>query len=125
MEISSIEIKETIYEGFSKKYKAFGDFVDGGEIWDLCLSALEDTTLMNNIIFCNDIHKIPPVNTFLKVRQVKRDLSELEKRSIGAFWGFVFKFVFWYRNQKIVAARVNTVKSATYFFDIAENVVVK
>lgn len=124
MKIKSNEIKEAIYQEFSKKYKAFGDFVDSGEIWDTCLSAITDVSLMNNIIFCNDIHNIPPTNTFLKVKQIKRDLTELEKRSIGAFWGFVFKSVFGYRNQKIVTARVNTVKSATYFFDIEESVVV-
>ena len=122
MEITVNQINEAIYDGFSKKYKAFGDFIDSGELWDICLSAISDVTLINNIIFCNDIHQIPPTNTFLKVKQIKRDLSELEKRSVGAFWGFVFKFVFGYRNQKIVAARVNTVKTATYFFDIAESV---
>ena len=75
---------------------------------------------MSHIVFCNDIHQIPPVNTFLKARGANkmRDLSELEKRSIGAFWGFVFKYVFGYRNQKSVASRVNTVKTATYFFDV-------
>jgi hypothetical protein len=117
MNISTGEIQETVYSTFQKRYKAFGDFVGSGEIWDMCVSALRDTELMNNIIFCNDIHQIPPVNTFLKVHRVKRDLTEYEKRAVGAFWGFVFKHAFGYRNQKSVAARVNTVKTATYFFD--------
>jgi len=122
MQISSRDIKSSIHEDFHKKYKAFGDFVDSGELWDMCLSTIFDVTLINSIIFCNDIHQIPPVNTFLKVVQVSRDLTELEKRSVGAFWGFVFKFVFGYRNQKSVAARVNTVKTATYFYDVSESV---
>jgi len=122
MQISSSDIKTNIHEDFHKKYKAFGDFVDSGELWDMCISAIFDVTLINSIIFCNDIHQIPPVNTFLKVMQISRDLTELEKRSVGAFWGFVFKFVFGYRNQKSVAARVNTVKTATYFYDVAESV---
>ena len=125
MYLSSNDISASIHEDFRKKYKAFGDFVDSGELWDMCISAIFDVTLINNIIFCNDIHQIPPVNTFLKVMEIKCDLTELEKRSVGAFWGFVFKFVFGYRNQKSVAARVNTVKTATYFYDVAENVVVK
>jgi hypothetical protein len=122
MEISTNMIKEAIYADFSRIYKAFGDFIDSGEIWDLCMDAVCDVKLMNNIIFCNDIHQIPPTNTFLKARDANamRDLTELEKRSTGAFWGFVFKFVFGYRNQKNVAARVNTVKTASYFFDVAE-----
>ena len=122
MEITTAAIKTSIYTDFHKKYKAFGDFVDSGELWDMCISAIFNVTLINNIIFCNDIHQIPPVNTFLKVMQISRDLTELEKRSVGAFWGFVFKFVFGYRNQKSVAARVNTVKTATYFYDVAESV---
>ena len=119
MQITADNIKKAIHEDFSKKYKAFGNFINSGEIWDLCIDALDDTKLINNIIFCNDVHNIPPVNTFLKARGAAeiRDLIELEKRSIGAFWGFVFKFVFGYRHQKSVAARVNTVKTATYFYD--------
>ena len=119
------DIHREIYDHFSKKYKAFGDFVDSGELWDACITAISDATLLSHIIFCNDIHQIPPVHTFLRVRQKQNalgDLSELEKRSIGAFWGFVFKFIFGYRNQKRVTARVNTVKTATYFFDLAGNI---
>jgi hypothetical protein len=63
------------------------------------------------------------VHTFLRVRRdLRQDLSELEKRSIGAFWGFVFKFVFGYRSQKSVTARINTVRTATYFFDPLEEI---
>ena len=124
MKIRTDEIKTAIYKDFSRIYKAFGDFIDSGEIWDLCMSAIDDITLMNNIIFCNDIHQIPPVNTFLKACGASnmRDLTELEKRSIGALWGYIFKYIFGYRNQKSVAARVNTVKTATYFFDSAERI---
>jgi hypothetical protein len=73
---------------------------------------------MSHIIFCNDIHQIPPVQTFLKVMEaeISWELTEMEKRSLGAFWGFVFKFVFMYGRQKSVTARVNTVQTATYFF---------
>jgi len=122
--VTANKVKEELYQNFAKIYKAFGDFIDGGEIWNLCMGAVCDTKLMNNIIFCNDVHQIPPVNTFLKARLANdmRDLTELEKRSIGAFWGFIFKHVFGYRNQKSVAARVNTVKTATYFFDVANHV---
>lgn len=123
MKLKPSYIKREIYDRFSKTYKAFGDFVDSGELWDACIAAVSDGTLLGHIIFCNDIHQIPPVHTFLRVRRdMRRDLSELEKRSIGAFWGFVFKFVFCYRNQKSVTARVNTVRTATYFFDMPEDI---
>lgn len=123
MKIRPSEIIDAIYSRFSKTYKAFGDFVDSGELWDACIAAVSDGTLLGHIIFCNDIHQIPPVHTFLRVRkEICKDLSELEKRSIGAFWGFVFKAVFGYRNQKSVTARINTVKTAAYFFDAPEDI---
>ena len=124
MIISIIDLETGVYQGFSDRYKAFGPFMDSGALWDACISVLRDVTLMNHIIFCNDVHQIPPVHTFLKVVRQKQDLSEFEKRSVGAFWGYIFKFVLGYRNQHSVTAKVNTVKTATYFFDIAEKVIV-
>jgi hypothetical protein len=123
MQICSFEIRREIDDRFSKTYRAFGEFVDSGELWDACIAAVEDVTLLGHIIFCNDIHQIPPVHTFLRAnRTIQRDLSETEKRSVGAFWGFVFKFVFGYQGQKSVTARVNTVKTASYFFDSPEEI---
>jgi hypothetical protein len=66
--------------------------------------------------------EVPPTHTFLRARPAREDLREFDKRAIGAFWGFVFKTVFCYRNQKSVTARVNTIKTATYFYDAAEAV---
>lgn len=119
------QIEKEIVAGFGKTYKAFGGFADSGELWDACIAAVHDAELMNNIIFCNDVHQIPPVHTFLKVLNRQCDLTEFEKRSVGAFWGFVFKFVFRYRNQQSVTARVNTVRTATYFFDSSERISVQ
>jgi len=57
-------------------------------------------------------------------REIQSDLTKVEKRSIGAFWGFVFRFIFGYRNQKGVTARVNTIRTSTYFLDIPESIVI-
>jgi hypothetical protein len=123
MQICSSEIRREIDERFPSIYKAFGQFVGSGELWDACIAAVQDVKLLGHIIFCNDIHQIPPVHTFLRANKtIRRDLSETEKRSVGAFWGFIFKFVFGYRNQKSVTARVNTVRTASYFFDAPEEV---
>jgi len=123
MQISPAVLEKEVYARFPNIYKAFGDFIDSGELWNACLAAIRDSVLLGHIIFCNDIHQIPPVHTFLRANQsIRRNLTELEKRSIGAFWGFVFKFVFGYRNQKSVTARANTVKTASYFFDAPENI---
>lgn len=119
MQISTNEIKQRLYSDFSSIYRAFGGFVDSGRLWDLCLDAIGDEVLMGHIVFCNDIHQIPPVHTFLKVmtREISWELTGMEKRSLGAFWGFVFRFVFNYQRQKSVTARVNSIKTATYFFE--------
>jgi hypothetical protein len=60
------QIEREIYENFHKKYKAFGDFENSGELWNECILAIRNETLLRVIIFCNDIHNIPPVNTFLR-----------------------------------------------------------
>lgn len=123
MKIHPSEILREIDDRFPNIYRAFGRFVDSGELWDACIAAVRDVKLLGHIMFCNDIHQIPPVHTFLRAnRTIKRDLSETEKRSVGAFWGFVFKFVFGYRNQKSATARVNNIRTASYFFDMPEEI---
>jgi hypothetical protein len=121
MGFTAVQIEESLDTGFRSKYKAFGGFVDS-EYWNRCLVAVHDSTLLGHIIFCNDVLEVPPTHTFLRARPIPEDLREFDKRAIGAFWGFVFKFVFGYRNQKSVTARVNTIRTATYFYDVAEPV---
>lgn len=116
MQISVKEIKQQLYAGFGNKYKAFGGFI-GTDYWNVCLEAICDETLLSHIIFCNDVMQIPPTHTFLRARPIDAPLSEFDKRAIGAFWGYVFKSVFGYVHQKSVTARVNTVRTASYFSD--------
>ena len=119
MEFSIATIEKSLNSGFRSKYKAFVDFVDS-EYWNCCMSAVRDKILLGHIVFCNDVLEIPPAHTFLRAKPITNDLQDFDKRAIGAFWGYVFKFVFGYRNQKSVTARVNTVRTASYFFDRAE-----
>ena len=116
LQISVKEIETELYAGFSGRYKAFGGFIDT-EYWNACMAAVQDATLLSHIIFCNDIMNIPPTHTFLRARPIETPLEEYDKRAIGAFWGYVFKFVFGYTHQKSVTARVNTVRTASYFSD--------
>lgn len=55
MQITTEQIVEKIYNGFVSKYKAFGKFVDSGEYWNMCIDAVRDKTLLEHIIFCNDV----------------------------------------------------------------------
>jgi hypothetical protein len=131
MVFTTSKILEEIGEGFAKKYKSFGDFASSGKLWDDCVAVAANADLMNKIIFCNDVHEIPPALTFFRLRNPDRDLDEFEKRAIGAFWGFIFKFIFGYRNQRSVSTQSslmggerNIIKSATYFYDILEKATV-
>ena len=89
-------------------------------MWNECINAIKDTKLMNYIVFCNDVMKIPPVKTFLMANNnVVYPFSNEEKKAIGAFWGFVFKFVFGYTQQKDnVPINTKGVKKAACFYDV-------
>ena len=122
---STAEIAQRIAAEFIQKYKAFSNFPQSGKVWDECLAAVQNAKLMNHLIFCNDVLQIPPVKVFLLANTtIGGQLTDEEKKSIGAFWGFVFKFVFGYKNQKSVSVRVadNNLKSATYFFDCPQEI---
>ena len=125
---SDIELR--IENEFSDCYPHFKEFQKNPEhakYWNKCISAVRDNELLSHIIFCNDIFCIPPVKTFLTY--YKNDFVQLTgnekavldiyvKKSIGALWGMVFKFVLGYKGQKSVSISMNDffmVKTATYF----------
>lgn len=118
--MKSQTIVNKINEGFEQHYKPFSTFKNSGEIWDECINTVNNPELMNHIIFCNDVLGIPPVKTFLAANTtLTGSFSDIEKKSIGAFWGFVFKFVFNYKSQKDgVPVNIKSVKTATYYYDI-------
>ena len=122
MKVTSSEIINKINCDFSSVYKPFSNFPNSGVLWNECINTIKDAKLLNNIIFCNDVLQIPPVKVFLAAKNISTVLTDDNKKSIGAFWGFVFKFVFGYRNQKSVSIRINSVKSATYFFDVPQDI---
>lgn len=116
MQIRTKEVEKKIYQEFHLKYKAFSEFPDTGELWDLCIESVRDPALMNNIIFCNDVHNIPPVVTFVKVKLKDKEFTDMEKRSIGAFWGYVFAFVFQYKAKRSTSAGIKNLRTATCFY---------
>ena len=123
MEFTTEEIINRINDEFASVYKPFSNFPNSGALWNHCTDTIRDARLMNNIVFCNDVLQIPPVKVFLMAnKNISADLTNEEKKSIGALWGFVFKFVFGYRNQKSISVRVHTVKTATYFSDCAQDI---
>jgi hypothetical protein len=89
-------------------------------------SGLRSGTFVPHYI-CNDTFSIPPIKTFLTVYKDELILltgkpnAELDvyiKKSIGAFWGMVFKIVLGYQEQKSVSVSMYDyfiVKTASCF----------
>lgn len=130
MIITVDEIVQSTNEGFALSYphfKAFQQDEAWFPYWKLCLQTLQDRDLLGHIIFCNDLFGIPPVKTFLcnyaeelKAITGRPDakLDDFAKKSIGAFWGYVFKTVFDYAGQKSVSVSLGKlfmVKTATCY----------
>ena len=100
-------------------------------IFAFCLIKLEDAVYASeffSLTFWNIFEVgIPPVKTFLTyykddfILLTGKNNAELPlfvKKSIGAFWGMVFKFGLEYNGQKSVSVSMNEyfkVKTATYF----------
>lgn len=117
MKKSTKEIVDRVNADFATIYKPFTNFPTDRKVWTECMAAASNPKLMNNVIFCNDILQIPPVKVFLlTTSELNFELSDYQKKGIGAFWGFIFKVVFGYESQKSVSVRVRDVKSATFFY---------
>lgn len=131
------DVLQIVSDDFSLRYKHFKEFQTAEEYqgyWALCVRAVEDRELLSHIIFCNDIHRIPPVKTFLLY--YRTELQELTgradtmlepfvKKAIGAFWGMVFKFGLGYQAQESVSISLNRefmVRTASCFMGPSENV---
>jgi hypothetical protein len=130
MKITKIFVQQKMEEEFSVVYYPFKDFqhnLENKPYWDKCMEAAMDMKLLGHIKFCNDLFKIPPVKTFLLFYQndfikiTGHDnalLTPQQKKSIGAFWGMMFKYVLGYQEQKNVSVSMNQyfmVKTATFY----------
>jgi hypothetical protein len=133
------DITKQVTDGFAEIYTHFKEFQQKPEYrpyWDKCMESIADRDLLTNIIFCNDLFEIPPVKTFLRYYQdefilltgdAKAKLDIFVKRSIGAFWGMVFKSVLGYTEQKSVSVSMNDhffVKTASVYYG-AEKVTIE
>lgn len=130
MIITMDEIVQSTTGGFAQKYPHFKEFqTDKGYFpyWRLCIQALQDRDLLGHIVFCNDLFAIPPVKSFLcfyseELKAItgteEARLDDFVKKSIGAVWGYVFKYVLEYQGQKSVSVSLNRMfmmKTATYY----------
>lgn len=116
MVIKQQDILTRIDTDFTKTYKPFSNFKGSGAMWQACIDTVNNQELMNHMIFVNDKLELPPVKVFLAVNKQFQNLSPMDKKALGAFWGFVFKFVFEYKEQRSTIINCNGVKTATYFY---------
>jgi hypothetical protein len=122
MIITTKDILDKIENEFSHAYKPFSKFKNSGELWNKCVEVIKDEDLMNKIIFANDILSVPPVEVFDRINSTISINSDFEKKALGSFWGFVFKFVFGYKNQRSKSITTNNIRTATYFYDKPEKI---
>ena len=130
MEYITKDLTALVEADFSRRYPHFKEFQQNPAYrpyWDKCMEALANRELLSHIIFCNDLFHIPPVKTFLLFYQAdfiaitgreNAALAPFIKKSIGAFWGMVFKFGLGYREQESVSVSLNRrflVRTATWF----------
>lgn len=123
-------MREYIENNFANVYVHFKEFRFNEEYahyWNKCIEAVSDKELLSHIVFCNDVFCIPPVKTFLTyykddfillTGKSNAELPLFVKKSIGAFWGMVFKYALEYKGQKSVSVSMSEyfmVRTATYF----------
>jgi len=137
MDISIPVLVDKVANEFSERYSHFKGFQQNPnykKYWNKCIEAISDKVLLSHIIFCNDLFAIPPVKTFLTYYEkdfiviTGKEDAELDvfiKKSIGAFWGMVFKFVLNYQGQKSTTVSLNKkfkVSTATHFENPKEKI---
>ena len=106
------DIVAAINADFEKVYKGVRM---SGVIFDECMKAVNDVSLMKNIIEQNN-KGFPPVKTFLNSSSaLTGGFSSYEKSCIGAFWGFVFQFVLKVGKKGRSDIYTKGIKSATYY----------
>ncbi|MDW7656392.1 MAG: hypothetical protein SCM11_04370 [Bacillota bacterium] len=116
-------LEDKILKGFSYVYRANKEFLTLDDPYrHRCFEAIQDRELMKHIVFNNDYLKIPPVYTFLCYYAEQEPKLEPAddpwiKKSVGAFWGYVFRKVFGYENahNDLLPGRKLNFRSASYF----------
>ena len=113
-------------ENFLKTYKGTEKFVlsEGREYYLLFLNLLENEELLFHIKFVNDVLGESPLKTYILYERdyLKKDIfnkkmTPVQKRGIGACFGYLYKFIYggyeseptWFNDNK------PGIKTASYF----------
>jgi hypothetical protein len=123
--IDLVGIEAKLMSGFNYVYRANQGFLTSDSIYrQRCFEAIHNEELMSHIVFNNDYLRIPPVYTFL-CYYAKQDPKLMPvddswiKKSVGAFWGYVFRKVFGYGNaiNDLLPGRLLNFRSASFFIE--------
>lgn len=107
---------------FASVYKGTINFCDTA-YFKAFYDSLDDETLFQHILFNNDVMNIPPIFTFVKLRQSLGDelflsaMSKTDKRCLGACFGYLFKYILGYDRPVPVwvGEKATGIKNASYF----------
>ena len=113
-------------EDFLRTYRGSEKFLtEGRAYYEDFLKLLKDEALLEKIRFANDVHKIPPLKSYiLYMRDIcGRDMFNEKikdakiKQGLGACFGYLYKFIYggyeseqsWFNDDK------TGIKTASYF----------
>jgi len=112
-----------VRKDFNKIYRGTESFCDT-KYYAAFINLLDNDPLLDKIKFANDILRVPPVETWIKVDKQLfcSTMSKGEKQGIGACFGYLFRFI--YGNYEPRQAWVNEettgIKTASWFEKIKE-----
>ena len=119
-------IIETIERDFAIEYKPFAKYqLEKLPLYVACIDFINNTDVMNKMIFANDYLEVPPVKTFLCYKkEISKMLSDYDKKFLGAFWGFLFRCLGYEDSRKVSLGKNSLLKTGLFFRNNAENIVI-
>lgn len=126
IEYKSSELIKLVEDGFKLVHKPFAKYQDDKlDLWEKCISTISDYTILEKMIFCNDILKIPPAKVFLCSALSNAEaekLSTCDKKFIGSFFLYIFGSIFFYSSKKQISLNNPYIRTAMYFYDNSDKI---
>lgn len=128
VEYTPTELVKMLADGFGQTYKPFAKYRnEQSELWTKCISTISDNSVLEKIIFCNDIVRLPPVKVFLclhpEITESKK-LTAYDKKFLGGFFSYIFTVIFCYKLKKQVGINNPCIRTALYFYDRTDDIVI-
>lgn len=106
-------------DDFLIRYKGKTSFVNESKYYKFFVDSLDDQKLYEHIVFCNDVMQLPPIYVFVKYYKevFTEKMTANEKQGLGACFGYLFQFMYGYKEAKPVwvGEKTTGIKNASYF----------